>query len=144
MMQYRRYPLTLSFCEPVHCKTLTQLVTVTILEPPGMSYSQEAWTPWLLHQSWLSLFRLIFVFKPGNSFYIISPHCCIPKLYPSPALSCVVSESFMISLCNSRHRIRLWSKVMRTIQREALPGTVEVRDHKTHHADSKISFNTTI
>lgn len=82
--------------------------------------------------------------KPGNSFYIISPHCCIPKIYPSPALSCVVSESFMISLCNSRHRIRLWSKVMRTIQREALPGTVEVRDHKTHHADSKIGFNTAI
>ena len=64
-----------------------------------------------------------FIFMTGNSFYIISPRCFIRKLSPSPALSCVLSETLVINLCNSRRQILLRNKVMRTIHREALPCT---------------------
>ena len=64
-----------------------------------------------------------FIFMTGNSFYIISPCCFIPKVSPSPALSCVLSETLVINFCNSRRQILLWNKVMRTIHKEALPCT---------------------
>ena len=64
-----------------------------------------------------------FIFMTGNSFYIISPRCFIRKLSPSPALSCVLSETLVINLCNSRRQILLRNKVMRTVHREALPCT---------------------
>lgn len=78
-----------------------------------------------------------FFFRTGNSFYIISPHCFIPKIYPSPALSCVVSEIFVTNPCTSRHQILLRSQVMRTIQREALPRTEATTELGTRHAISQ-------
>lgn len=71
-------------------------------------------------QSWLPI-QTDFIFMTRNRFYIISPRCFIPKVSPSPALSCVLSETLVINLCNSRHQILLRNKVMRTIHREALP-----------------------
>lgn len=69
----------------------------------------------------------------GNRFYVIFPRCFIPKTYPSPALSCVLSEIFVINLCNSRCQVLLRNKVMRTIHREALPCLVAVMDQGAYH-----------